>query len=191
MAEILLFHHALGLTPGVVGFAEALRAAGHDVDTPDLYSGTVFDSIDAGVAHAESIGFERIAELGATHAERRGQHFVVAGFSLGVLPAQRLAQQHPGVIGALLYHSAVPLSVFGGSWPASLPVQIHMGSDDPFAAEDRAAVDELTSVAGAELHQYDTAKHLIADPSTGDYESPLAARLLARSLEFIADLPKT
>ena len=36
MAEVLLFHHAQGLTSGVVAFADNLRAAGHTVHTPDL-----------------------------------------------------------------------------------------------------------------------------------------------------------
>jgi len=188
MAEILLFHHALGLTPGMAGFAEALRSGGHHVETPDLFDGLVFDNVEAGVAHAESIGFEQLADRGAAVAEPRTGPFVVAGFSLGVLPAQRLAQQHPGVVGALLYHSAVPLSFFGGSWPLTVPAQIHIGTDDPFAADDEAAVAELVA-SGAELHHYPTAKHLIADSSSSDYEPAMAGQLLVRSLEFLADLP--
>lgn len=53
MAEILLFHHAQGRTPGVRAFAETLRAAGHAVHVPDLYDGATFDDLDAGVVHAE------------------------------------------------------------------------------------------------------------------------------------------
>ncbi len=29
MAEVLLFHHIQGLTAGLIGFADRLRAAGH------------------------------------------------------------------------------------------------------------------------------------------------------------------
>jgi dienelactone hydrolase len=50
MAEVLLFHHVLGLNPGVHGFAEALRAAGHVVHTPDLFDGRTFQSIEDGIA---------------------------------------------------------------------------------------------------------------------------------------------
>ena len=39
MAEIVLFHHAQGLTPGVTAFADELRQAGHIVHTPDLFDG--------------------------------------------------------------------------------------------------------------------------------------------------------
>jgi len=41
---------------------------------------------------------------------------VYAGMSLGVLPAQMLAQARPGARGALLLHGCVPVSF--GTWPA-------------------------------------------------------------------------
>ena len=50
MAEVLLFHHAQGLTPGINAFADQLRAAGHTVHVPDLFDGRTFDSIDEGMA---------------------------------------------------------------------------------------------------------------------------------------------
>ena len=56
MAEVVLFHHALGLTPGVTAFADDLRAAGHTVHTPDLFEGRTFGSAEAGVGHAREIG---------------------------------------------------------------------------------------------------------------------------------------
>ena len=55
MAEIIVFHHILGLTPGVEAFADDLRAAGHTVHTPDLYAGRRFDSIEAGAAFAQGL----------------------------------------------------------------------------------------------------------------------------------------
>src|SRR5207247_10144266 len=39
MAEVLLFHHALGLTSGCVSFADRLRDAGPVVHAPDLCHG--------------------------------------------------------------------------------------------------------------------------------------------------------
>ena len=42
MADVVLFHHALGLTPGIVAFADELRRAGHTVHTPDLFEGRTF-----------------------------------------------------------------------------------------------------------------------------------------------------
>ena len=46
MTEILLFHHALGLTPGITEFAGHLRGAGHTVHTPDLYDGHTFRTVE-------------------------------------------------------------------------------------------------------------------------------------------------
>ena len=50
MAKVVVFHSALGLRPGVLDAARRLRAAGHDVDTPDLYQGRAVESIEEGIA---------------------------------------------------------------------------------------------------------------------------------------------
>jgi dienelactone hydrolase len=55
---------------------------------------------------------------------------VYAGFSLGVLPAQMLAQTRPRTKGALLFHASVPTSEFGRPWPHGVPLQIHMMDAD-------------------------------------------------------------
>ena len=52
----MLFHHALGLIPGVTAFADELRTAGHTVHTPDLFEGRTSASLEEGVAHAQEIG---------------------------------------------------------------------------------------------------------------------------------------
>jgi dienelactone hydrolase len=96
MAELLLFHHAQGLTTGCLSFADDLRAAGHVVHTPDLYHGETFDTLADGVGHAEQVGFDTIIERRRLVAEELPNEIVYAGFSLGVLPAQMLAQTRPG-----------------------------------------------------------------------------------------------
>ena len=118
MAEVLLFHHVLGLTAGVTGFADALRAAGHVVHTPDLFDGRVFATIDEGIAHVDEIGFPTVLERGLAAAEGLPEALVYAGFSLGVVPAQCLAQTRPGARGAILMEACVPMAEFGGSWPS-------------------------------------------------------------------------
>ena len=60
MAEVLLFHHAQGLTPGVRAFADDIRAAGHIVHTPDLFNGRTFPSIEEGLAYIGEIGFDEV-----------------------------------------------------------------------------------------------------------------------------------
>ena len=124
MAEVVLFHHALGLTPGMLEFAGALRSAGHSVHTPDLFEGRTFDMIEEGVAHAEEVGFGEVIERGVRAVQDLPEAVVYAGFSLGVLPAQKLAQTRPGARGALFFYSCVPPTEFGPGWPEAVPVQI-------------------------------------------------------------------
>ena len=57
MTEIILFHHAQGLTSGLVAFAAELRRAGHTVHTPDLYDGHTFETLEEGVGYAKRVGF--------------------------------------------------------------------------------------------------------------------------------------
>ena len=85
MAEIILFHHVQGLTPGVVAFADELRRAGHTVHTPDLFEGRTFPSIDDGMAFAREVGFVLGSRLdcGASRAPtpaRQGVFFAAAFF---------------------------------------------------------------------------------------------------------------
>ncbi|HEY5221672.1 MAG TPA: dienelactone hydrolase family protein [Microbacteriaceae bacterium] len=188
MAEVLLFHHAQGLTPGVLAFAQTLREAGHVVHTPDLYDGRTFDDLDAGVAYADSIGFEETVERGRAASAGLPDALVYAGFSLGVVPAQSLAQTRPGAVGALLFHSCVPVSVFGEEWPAGVPVQIHGMDADPYfigEGDVDAARDLVESTPDAELFIYPGDKHLFADESLPSYDATAAALLTQRALGFL------
>jgi dienelactone hydrolase len=187
MAEVVLFHHAQGLTPGVEAFADDLRAAGHTVHTPDLYDGRTFDTVDEGVAHARDVGFDNLLDNGLAAAEGLPAELVYAGFSLGGMPAQKLAQTRPGARGALLFHAAIPLSEFGGSWPDGAPLQIHFMEDDPWAEEDLPAAREIAdTIDGAELFLYPGDGHLFADNSVADYDPGAAALLQQRALDLLA-----
>lgn len=186
MAEILLFHHAHGQTEGFLAFADELRAAGHVVHTPDLYEGRTFADLDDGVAFAREVGFDTIAERGRLAAEGLPNELVYAGFSLGVLPAQMLAQTRPGAKGALLFSAAFPASEFGDAWPSGVPLQIHMMESDAWAEEDLPAARRLTeSTEGAELFLYPGDRHLFADRSLPDYDESAATLLKRRVLDFL------
>jgi dienelactone hydrolase len=188
MAEVVLFHHAQGLTPGVVAFAEELRHAGHRVHTPDLFEGRTFATIEQGMAYAEQIGFpDEVIGRGVRAVERLPAELVYAGFSLGVLPAQMLAQTRPGARGALLFYSCVPVSAFG-TWPDGVPVQVHgMDADPIFAGEgDIDAARELVDQAeGAELFLYPGDQHYFADSSLPSYDPDATALLTRRVLDFL------
>ncbi|WP_265523469.1 dienelactone hydrolase family protein [Oerskovia flava] len=191
MAEVLLFHHAHGLTSGVRDFAEQLVDAGHVVHTPDLYDGRVYDTLTEGLGYAESVGFGEILERGATAADGLPDEIVLAGFSLGVLPAQQLAQTRPGVRGALLFHSCVPTSEFGDGWPAGVPVQVHGMDGDPFFVDEGdldAARELVASTADAELFLYPGTEHLFADSSLPSYDEEAARLLTERVVRFLHDI---
>ena len=188
MAEVVLFHHAQGLTPGLVVFADELRRAGHIVHTPDLFNGRTFPTIEDGMAYAEQIGFpDKVIERGAKAVEGLPAALVYAGFSLGVLPAQKLAQTRPGARGALLFYSCVPVSMFG-SWPDGVPAQVHgMDADPIFVGEgDVDAARELVGQAeDAELFLYPGDQHYFADCSLPSYDPDATALLTQRVLDFL------
>jgi len=186
LAQLLLFHHAQGQTPGFFAFADELRAQGHIVHTPDLYDGKTFDDLDEGVGYAREVGFGTVLERGRLAAEGLPSELVYAGFSLGVMPAQMLAQTRPRAKGALLFSAALPVAEFGDSWPAGVPLQIHMMEDDPWAEEDLPAARELAeTVDGAELVLYPGNGHLFADTSLPDYDESAAALLRQRVIAFL------
>jgi dienelactone hydrolase len=187
MANILLFHHAQGQTPGFLAFADDLRAAGHSVHTPDLYDGNTFDTLDDGIAYAKHVGFDTILERGRAAADGLPDDLVYGGFSLGVMPAQLLAQTRPGARGALFFSAALPAAEFGDAWPKGVPLQIHMMEDDAWGEEDLPAARELVANADSgELFLYPGDKHLFADSSLADYDEAAATRLKERVLTFLA-----
>jgi dienelactone hydrolase len=189
MAEVVLFHHAQGLTTGVVAFADELRQAGHTVHTPDLLDGRTFDSIDEGMRYAGEIGFpDEVIGRGVQAVEGLPADVVYAGFSLGVLPAQMLAQTRPGARGALLFYSCVPVSAFGSGWPAEVPAQVHgMDADPIFVGEgDVDAARELVEQAeDGELFLYPGDQHYFADNSLPSYDAEATALLIRRVLDFL------
>ena len=190
MTDVLLFHHAQGLTDGVRSFADELRAAGHTVHVPDFYDGRTFATLDEGMAHAREIGFETILERNVRSADALPNDLVYAGFSLGEMSAQKLAQTRPGARGALLFYSCIPITgewAFG-PWPDGVPVQIHgMDADPIFVGEGDidAAKEIVATVDDAELFLYPGDQHYFADSSLPSYDPEAAALLTRRVLDFL------
>ena len=190
MAEVLLFHHAQGLTPGVQAFADELRAAGHTLHTPDLFDGRTFGSIDEGMTYIKGNGMDEMVEKGERTADDLPNELVYAGFSFGEMIAQKLAQTRPGARGALLFYSSIPISgewAFG-PWPDGVPVQIHGMDNDPiFVGEGDvdAAREIVEKVEDAKLFLYPGDQHYFADSSLPSYDAEATALLTRRVLHFL------
>jgi dienelactone hydrolase len=192
MAEVVLLHHVRGLTDGVRAFADALRAGGHTVDTPDLFDGELPESIDAGLALVRAIGDDVLKERVASALSGRADGVVVAGFSLGAGLAQEVAQTRAGIRGALLYEGCLPVSGEWaiGPWPDGVAVQVHGAAGDPlfFEEEDVVSARELVETVGeprAGLFVYDGDQHLFTDSSLPSFDAGATALVVERSLTFL------
>jgi dienelactone hydrolase len=191
VTDVLLFHHAQGVTPGIRAFADELRVADHTVHVPDLFNGRTFDSIPEGMAFIKEQGFDALRERGVHVADDLPPDLVYAGFSFGEAIAQELAQTRAGARGAVLLYSCIPISgewAFG-PWPEGVPVQIHGADRDPFFMDEGdvdAAREIVANVADAELFLYPSDQHYFADSSLPSYDAEAAALLMQRVLDFLA-----
>lgn len=185
MARIVLFHHALGLTDGCRSFADRLRADGHEVHTPDLYEGRIFTELEEGVAHVEGIGFDTVIERGVAAVAGLPDDLVYMGMSLGVMPAQVLAQTRSGAQGAVLMHASVEPAELGGDWPTGLPVQIHTMEDDEWGDVETARWFG-DNVGSAEVFLYPGDRHLFTDPGSPDHDPGATALVEERVRAFLA-----
>ena len=191
MAEVVLFHHAQGLTDGIGAFADDLRAANHTVHTPDLFEGRTFRTLDEGIDYARSVGFDTILDRGVTAGEALGSGLVYAGLSMGVMPAQQLAQTRAGTRGALLIDACIPVTEFADRWADGVPVQVHGMDRDPLFADEGdldAARALVASTDQAELFLYPGDVHLFADSSLPSYDRGATELMTRRVLEFLSTL---
>lgn len=139
------------------------------------------------MAHAEQIGFDEIIDRGVKAAANLPASIVYAGFSLGVLPAQKLAQTRPGALGALLYHEGVAASTFGTAWPDRVALQVHLSEHDAWSELD--VTKKLVEDAAGELYVYPGSAHLFTDATLADYDESAARLVLERSKDFLGRWP--
>lgn len=192
MAEIVLFHSALGLRPGVTAAADLLRTAGHKVHAPDYYDGEVFDDLDDGIRKRDTLGYAEIAKRAREFVADLPADLIYAGFSLGVASAELLAAIRPGARAAVLLHGALTVEDMKGfgveSWPAGVPVQVHYAADDPWVdAEEVAALGRAVRKAGAafEEYAYPGSEHLFADPDLPEYDRESSREMWRRVIDFL------
>jgi dienelactone hydrolase len=185
MAEVILFHHALGVTDGVRAFADRLRDGGHSVTVGDLFGGMTFDSIEEGVAYEEQLGWDEMIARSEAAIAPLPPRVVVGGFSLGAVYAQRLVQTRDGALGALLYHGGDnPPEVFDVPWPDGAGLQVHVSEGDKWF--NREGGERLVSeVPGAELFLYPGSAHLFTDRSWEEYDEASTTLVIERTLAFL------
>jgi dienelactone hydrolase len=188
--EIVVFHSALGLRPGLLQWVDRLRAAGNNVHAPDLYDGEVFDDAAGAITKIQEIGFDGILLRSQVAVAHLSQELVYIGFSNGGACAELLAATRLGARGVVLIGAPLPIRDLGWNvWPAGVPVQIHFGETD--SRRNERVIAEFASrvrKAGAvfEEHVYPTAMHHFADPYWADYDAPAAELMFQRVLAFLA-----
>jgi len=189
VSKVVLLHSAQGLRPGVEGWAERLREAGHEVWAPDLFEGRSFDDLEAGVAHRDELGVPELMRRAEAALAELPAEVVYAGFSMGAASAGYYAATRVGCRGAVLMSGVTPLAQFGvEAWPETVPAQVHFAVEDPQVgrAEVEAFEHALDAVrARLEIHAYPGSAHLFADPDSPGYDPASAELMLGRVLGFL------
>ncbi|MGW0993834.1 dienelactone hydrolase family protein [Streptomyces sp. NPDC002520] len=188
--NIMLFHSVHGLTPAVRDAAGRLRAAGHEVWTPDLFEGHTFETVEEGMEFQERIGKDELlkrAVLAAAPYSERG--LVYAGFSLGASIAQTLALGDDKARGLLLLHGTSDIAP--NARADDLPVQLHVAEPDPFETDDWLSAWYLQmgrTGADVEVYRYPGAGHIYTDPGLPDYDEEAAEATWRVALGFLDTL---
>src|SRR5215813_11829843 len=120
--QVVVYHSAYGLRPAIIEFADRLRAAGHQVRTPDLYDGEVFSDRNDAIRKIQELGFDTLLERAREAVEDLPPDLVYAGFSNGGVCAELLAATRAGARGAVLIHAPLMVRDLGWTvWPSNVP----------------------------------------------------------------------
>lgn len=188
MAEIVLFHHACGLTGGVREVAETLSSAGHTVHTPDLFEGMKFTNPLDGMTWASSIGFPNLTRRAREYVDTLGTtELVYGGLGIG---ANRVAEQvihRPGALAGFFLYSVFDPGRWQKRWPADVPAQAHLCEDDPWREPGIEAAFKAR-IPHAEVLTYPGESHLFAEIGQPDYSPDLARIVMSSVVDFLDEL---
>lgn len=190
VATVVLLHSALGLTPHVEQWAEALRADGHEVLTPDFYGGEAFDDLNAAVSFADAEGGPPyFAELVEEQLPPLPGPLVYMGFSLGAAVAEIVALQDERAAGLVMVHGGIdPAWVKCEIWPSRLAAQLHWAPDDFWAEPDENSALMVLAGGACEEFRYAADGHLFAFEGWPDYDSEASHQLFERVTDFLSDI---
>jgi carboxymethylenebutenolidase len=192
---VLVLHAWWGLNDTIKAFCGRLADAGFVVFAPDLYHGTVVDSI----AEAETLSGTLFADLDRAqsdvdsavrflkeHATHPADGVAVVGFSLGAFFAMDLSVTAPDDVHSVVIFYGTRPGDYGSVKAAYLG---HFADDDAF--EPRPGVDELEAAltrAGRPVtfHHYQGTGHWFFEADRTDAYHPAAASLAwERTLAFL------
>ncbi|MGI5132247.1 dienelactone hydrolase family protein [Pseudonocardia sp. CA-107938] len=186
MAHVVLFHSMLGLRAVERRAADLMRAAGHEVVTPDLYAGRTARTLDEGfVLKDEVVGWATIAQRGREAVQDLPPETVLAGISMGCGVVHELLPDRPDTGAVLLLHgvAVIPTTVRAG-----LPVHLHVADADLLNPPVRvtAWLDATARTpAHPQLFTYPEGGHFFTDPEQPDHHEPTALRTWQRALDLL------
>jgi dienelactone hydrolase len=189
MANIILFHSIMGLRPGVLTTAERLKEKGHQVFTPDLINGEIFDAMDVANQHFQKIGVPEMMKRAYLSLQSLPADVYYMGFSFGGVCSLKFAASRPGAKGCIALHAAVPIAALGiKEWPAGIPVQVHFADKDVWKKQeaiDLLAENVRASGSSFEYFGYPLDGHLFTDPDLPEYNRDAAELLMQRVEQFL------
>jgi carboxymethylenebutenolidase len=194
---VVVFHAWWGLNDDLLAYADRLGATGFAVVAPDLYRGSVADTVEEAErladsldqADADAIALAAVDRL----AERIGPagRIAAVGFSLGAGWALWTPAERGVVTASVVYYGSL-------SGPAlrrtNAPVLGHFAADDPYESEDDLAAFAATlREAGRDvaIHRYPGTGHWFAEPSREAYRPEAAALAFERTVAFLRENAST
>jgi carboxymethylenebutenolidase len=186
--SVILLHEFFGLQQSFKSYADMLNEQGFTVLAPDLYDGTIADSVDSARARAQSLDVDhtmgRIRAAAEHLTDNWHPRLGVVGFSLGAAFATQLAQELP-VEASVLYYGLGEIDL--ATWRS--PCLGHFAEQDEWESfeEARAAFEALQSRGiEAEIHKYPNTGHWFANADVPTaYDESAAELAFHRTAEFL------
>lgn len=188
MVPVVLFHSAYGLRQAEADAAARLRAAGHEVMTPDLYGGQTAATLETALALMGMVGWDLICARASQALAAVPETAVLAGSSMGAGVIGSVWDQRRAASGIVLLHGIAPI-------PATArpgqPVQVHVAEGDPFASGqdvERWQADAGRAGLNAQVFTYPGAGHFYTDSVLADYHPAAASQTWQRVTAFLSAL---